>query len=244
MTDVVKPPKEGRTKSNRHVEMKIKNRRMHSRQDELYVSVVDSLAPGKITNGCCVCCHAPSCCAICSLCLCCDDSEFISLKREASKYIFIRENSIEWNDPAVTCTTGSCCGVDPCLFDIQDRVKVVYFDDPMLHRLTNTTRSCNECRTCLCGGRGERIQISTPCCCGLAYRAACPCVCMCVPICCPTALFPCTMRHEIYIEDANQGIYALREAIRAAQDNPLYEDTYKLQASPMLPPEKVEMNRA
>jgi hypothetical protein len=53
------------------------------------------------------------------------------------------------------------------------------------------------------------------------------------------------MRHEIYIEDANQGIYALREAMRAAQDNPLYQDTHKLQASPMLPPDKaVEMNRA
>ena len=146
------------------------------------------------------------------------------MKRESSKYVYIRESSLEWNEPAITCTSGACLGIDPCLFDVQDHVRVVYFDDPMLQRLTNTTRTCNECRTCLFGGRGERIQISAPCCCGLAYRATCPCPCMCVPVCCPTALFPCTMRHEIYLEDANQGIYALQAAIRSAQENPLYVD--------------------
>ena len=232
------------SKNNKVQQSKIKGRRMHSRADDMYLEIMDSLSPGKITNGCCVCCHAPSCCAICSLCPCCDDTEYILLKREASKYIYIRENSIEWNNPAVTFTSGSCCGIDPCLFDVNDRINVIYFDDPMLQRLANTTRTCNECRTCLCGGRGERIQISASCCCGLAYRATCPCPCMCVPICCPTALFPCAMRHEIYLEDANQGIYALKEAMRSAQEHQLYRDEGIKLMNPMVPPQKgEEMNR-
>jgi hypothetical protein len=195
-----------------------------SRSNRSALSVIDVLPVGKSTKGCCVCCHAPSCCAMCSLCPCCDDSEYIVMKRDASKYFYIRENSIEWNDPSVTMSPGPCCGVDPCLYDVRDNVKVVYFDDAMFLRLTNTTRFCNEFRTCLCGGRGERIQISAPCCCGLAYRASCPCICLCVPVCCPTALFPCALRHEVYLEDAEQGIYTIKETMKMTLEKKLYRD--------------------
>lgn len=160
-----------------------KGRKMMSRQKGTSISIIDDIPPGKKTNGCIVCCNAPSCCAICSICPCCDDSEFLVLKRESSKYFHIRENSIEWNAPEIIMMEGNCCGVDPCIYDVQDHVKVVYYDDPIFGRLTNTTRTCNEFRTCLCGGRGERVQISATCCCGTAYRGTCPCPC--VPICCP-----------------------------------------------------------
>ena len=158
-------------------------RRMMSRINKSAISIINDIAPGKRTNGCLVCCNAPSCCAICSICPCCDDSEYLVRKRESSKYFHIRENSIEWNSPEVIMRDGNCCGVDPCIYDVQDKVRVVYYDDPIFGRLTNTTRMCNEFRTCLCGGKGERLQISAPCCCGCCYRGSCPCPC--VPICCP-----------------------------------------------------------
>jgi hypothetical protein len=160
-------------------------RKMLSRINSSSISIFHSIAPGKKVNGCYVCCNAPSCCAICSIVPCCDDSHFLVAQRESSKYFHIRENSIEWNEPEIIMREGNCCGLDPCIFEVQDRVKVIYFDDSMFGKLRNVTRHCNEFRTCLFGGRGERIQISNPCCCGLGYRATC---CPCVPICCPQGL--------------------------------------------------------
>ena len=49
---------------------------------------------------------------------------------------------------------GPCCGVDPCLYDVQDNIKVIYYDDQVFEQVTDRTRSCNECRTCLFGGAG------------------------------------------------------------------------------------------
>ena len=132
-------------------------RRMMSRRGKGKIRIISSLSPGTRTPGCFVCCTAPSFCPILSVCPCYNDSEYIHIKRESSKYIFIRENSIEWNvrftflilefvitysfsmniliysdnqqlyheqAPSVVMKHGSCCGVDPCIYEIQDNVKV------------------------------------------------------------------------------------------------------------------------
>lgn len=197
-------------------------RRMMSRSNDSKIRVQTSLPVGKHTPGCLVCCSAPACCPILSLCPCCNDSEYVLIKRESSTYIYIRENSIEWNEPEVVMKHGSCCGIDPCVYDIQDHVHVLYFDDPIFNRITDQTRPCNECRTCVCGGRGERIQIDSPCCCNLCQRATCPCPC--VPICCPTALFPCALKYEIYVEDAQKGMYEIQRTRQNVACSALYQD--------------------
>jgi hypothetical protein len=109
---------------------------MHSRESVNRYKIISTLVPGEQTPGFFVCCNAPTCCPCCSTCFfCCDDAEYIIMKREASKYILIRENSLEWNEPAMIMGDGSCCGVDPCIYDIQDNVNVLYFDDPIFDRM-------------------------------------------------------------------------------------------------------------
>jgi len=77
---------------------------------------------------------------------------------------------------------------------------VLYFDDPIFNRITDQTRLCNECRTYCCGGRGERVQIDSPCCFNLCHRSRPPCPV--VPVCCPKLLVPCMLKYEIFLEDA------------------------------------------
>lgn len=193
---------------------KIKGRAMLSREQRNQIQIT-SLEPGKHKASCLVCCSAPACCPMCSMLLpCCDDADYVKEKREASKYIYLRENSLEWNEPEIVMKTGSCLGVDPCLYIIKDQVYVVYFDDVMFDSITDQTRFCNECRTCFCGGRGERIRIDSTCCFGLCLRSSFPCPC--IPTFCPTALFPCSWRHEINVEDASKAMYEIRAAIKRA----------------------------
>ena len=181
-----------------------------------------TLEPGTHKASCVTCLSSPSCCPLCSICICCDDSEYIKEKREASKYIYIRENSLEWNEPEIVMKAGSCLGVDPCLYQIHDNVHVVYYDDIMFDRITDQTRVCNECRTCLCGGRGERIRIDSTCCFGICLRASFPCAC--IPTCCPTSCFPCAWRHEIYVTDASKALYEIKAALRKATGSSFYKD--------------------
>lgn len=190
-------------------------RPMLSRASEKSIGVVGNLVPGKNQPGCFVCCSAPSFLPLCSWIIpCCGDAEYIKVRREASKYVYIRENSLEWNEPTVILQRGPCFGIDPCLFEVQDHVTVLYYDDPMFDRITDQTRLCNECKTCICGGKGERIRIDSPCCFNLCLRSACPCPL--VPICCPSSFCPCVLRHEIYLEDAQKGMYEIRKARRDA----------------------------
>lgn len=95
-----------------------------SRNDRGNIGIMSILAPSQWTPGCLVCCNAPACCPLCSACPCCGDADYISLRRKASTYIYIRENSIEWNDPRIVMQPGVCCGVDPCLYEVQDQVTV------------------------------------------------------------------------------------------------------------------------
>lgn len=130
-------------------------RRMMSRKGKGKIRIMTSLTPGQSSPGCFVCCSAPACCPMLSICPTFNDSEYIHIKKESSKYVYIRENSIEWNSPKIISkqSNGYCCGIDPCIYEIQDDAKVLYFDDPMFNRITDQTRCCNECRTCLFGGQ-------------------------------------------------------------------------------------------
>ncbi len=44
-----------------------------------------------------------------AVCPCCGDAEYIKSLRKASTYIYIRENSIEWNDPGILFFTHIVC---------------------------------------------------------------------------------------------------------------------------------------
>jgi hypothetical protein len=203
---------------------KVAGRAMLSREDRDNLRVRTVLEPGTHTPSVLVCCSTPSCCPMCAgTCPCCDDAEYVREKREASKYVYIRENSIEWNNPNIAMSNGSCCGVDPCLFIVKDEVHVVYFDDLMFASISDKTRMCNECRTCLCGGKGERVSIDQTCCLGLCFRSSFPCL-PGVPVCCPTQLTPCAWRHELHVRDAAKALYEIKAAIKAALKSDLYTD--------------------
>lgn len=204
-------------KANEH---RNRGRRMMSRKDSHAFEIIDQIAPGKQIDGCLVCCAAPACCPLFAVCPCCGDAEYIRGLRKASTYIYIRENSIEWNDPGLVLKSGTCCGIDPCMYDVQDNVTILYFDDIMFESITDQTRTCNECRTCLLGGRGERVRVDSPACCGCCQRASFPCPC--APSCCPKNAFPCLLRHEIYMEDAQKGLYEIKKARNKALENEFY----------------------
>ncbi len=77
-------------------------RKMLTREDEKSIRIIKSIPVGEDTFGCIACCHAPSCCALFSICPCCTNPEYIIHKRASSKYVYVRENSIEWNEPEVS----------------------------------------------------------------------------------------------------------------------------------------------
>lgn len=200
-------------------------RKVMSRQQKDTINIITSLNPGQIIDGCLVCCSAPACCPLCALCPCCGDAEYITSKRNASTYIYIRENSVEWNEPSVVMQPGVCCGIDPCLYDVQDHVQVLYFDDVVFDRITDQTRCCNECRTCVFGGKGETIRMDSPICCSCCQRGSFPCVC--IPVCCPKAICPCILRYEIYLEDAQKGLFEIKRAREKALSSDMYKWTDK-----------------
>lgn len=195
-------------------------RKVMSRMNSNSISIVASLKSGERSDGCLVCCQAPACCQTCAICPCCADSEYVKMRRAQSSYIYIRENSIEWNEPQVVIQPGVCCGIDPCLYDVQDNVHVLYFDDVMFEHITDQTRYCNECRTCCFGGKGERIRLDSPVCCSICQRGSFPC--LFVPVCCPKSVCPCILRHEVYLQDAQQALHEIKKAREKAFNNEIY----------------------
>jgi len=63
-----------------------------------------------VPYGCLSCCYAPECMPCCALLPCVKDPKYIVKELEASKYIYIRENSLEWNQPMKVNKEGDCCG--------------------------------------------------------------------------------------------------------------------------------------
>jgi hypothetical protein len=192
-------------------------RRMMSRRRGDGIHLLRSLTPGEDTTGCCVCCSAPACCPMLSVMPCCDHSKYIVAHRDASKYVFVRENSLEWNAPEIVWESGSWLGIDPCMYTVLDNPQVVYFDDPIFDYISDQTRCCNETRTCLNGGNGEIVHLDSRCFWGMCYRSHSPCPC--VPTFAPLACFPCARRKIIYLKDAAEGIHAIKQAVRNAREH-------------------------
>jgi len=181
------------------------------------VAIVQHLPPGQDKGPCYQCCYAPSFCPCCVICPCCNDPEYIVRASEDSKYIFLKETSIEWNDPNISFKDGSCCGIDPCHYRIQDNVHVVYYDDPLLTKIDDKTRCCDDFLTYCCGGSGDRIALRHTICLGCCNKAQFPF--MCIPICCPVSCCPCAIQHNIYVQQG-KGMEAT-VALRNARDEAL-----------------------
>ena len=194
----------------------VEDRRMVSRVKTNSITLISLIEPGETTKGCCQCCNAPPACPCCALFPCCDDPEYIVTAREASKYIVIRENSLEWNDPKIVTSEGNCCGQSLCMYRIQDQVTVLYFDDPMIKDIQNKTRCCNDVRTWCCGGVGERVMINNTFCYGACARGLFPCPC--VPSCCPSLLCPCMLSYNLYVKDANKAVVEIKSAHVGAKE--------------------------
>jgi hypothetical protein len=39
--------------------------------------------------------------------------------------------------PQIVLKSGPCFGVDPCVYDVEDHVNVIYFDNPLFNRMTD-----------------------------------------------------------------------------------------------------------
>jgi len=50
-------------------------------------------------------------------------------KMNSSRYIYLRENSLEFNNPTMQAAKGKCCGAALCELAVWDNVTVLYFDD-------------------------------------------------------------------------------------------------------------------
>jgi len=180
-------------------------------------TIGSTIPPGEQEEEWCACCHAPAYCPCCGILPCCMEPKYISDKRQASKYILVRENSLEWNDPTRTTAPGPLytCGMSCCLYEIHDKVSLLYFDDPNFRRIRNTTRCCNDTRTACCGGRGERIRIDSPVCFNLCVRGTLPCPF--VPVCC-TSCCPCAIQQDIYVKRADGEWMGAKAAVKIIND--------------------------
>ena len=172
----------------------------------------DLVRPGLRREGCCVCCVASENCPCLSLVPCYGEPMNIHQKRESSKYILMRENSIEWNNPIRISRPGSLCnpflfefcGVSCCQYDIKDDIKVVYFDDPMLDRIRYKAPCCCGLDQALYGSDGEIVRIDSACCMGLCIRGTWP-LCF-IPCCFPLLGIscPCSKYHDIIVQSRDR----------------------------------------
>jgi hypothetical protein len=191
----------------------VEDRLMMSRANANAITITNVIPPGVKTYPCCAVCYAPDCMPCCAAYPCCMDPKYIVKEMEASKYIYVRENSIEWNAPEMVNKEGNCCGQSLCTFRAQDHVMVLYFDDPIFDNINDKTRCCNDCVTACCGGEGQQIQIDSKFCCNCCYRAYPPF--FCVPCCCYCCCKQAVIRHELWVGNAAE---AIRD-IKMARDN-------------------------
>eukprot|EP00968_Pinguiococcus_pyrenoidosus_P008325 scaffold585_cov237-Pinguiococcus_pyrenoidosus.AAC.9 len=127
---------------------------MMNKAEQHSIRVVEELQPGEHEVGNCQCFSCVPLCACCLVLPCCVIPESIAGQLRDSRYIYVKETSIEWNDPRAVCLEGGfLCGIDPCNYRVQDDVTVLYYDDPLLNEITDQTRCCNDCRTSCFGVR-------------------------------------------------------------------------------------------
>jgi hypothetical protein len=120
--------------------------------------------------------------------------------------IYIRENSLEYNQPIITpskstntLTTLFCCGHSPSDLTVRDSISVIYYDDILFDTVRNDTPKCHECSTFCCGGKGEVVRLESTYCGDLCYRGRGGCsTCCLVPVCCPECICPCGVRVSFF----------------------------------------------
>jgi len=197
----------------------VEDRLMMSRANASFITVTNVVPHGSKTYGCCACCYAPEICPGCALLPCVRDPKYIVKEMEASKYIYIRENSLEWNAPMKIQKEGDCFGSSCCYFRAKDNVKVMYFDDPAFDQITDKTPTCNDMKTWCCGGEGERIEITAKFCWGCCYRAYPPFICgfptccyVLGQLCCVGELCVCVQKADIWVENASDAMRDIKEA--------------------------------
>jgi len=162
----------------------VENRLMLSRTSADRLHITHTIDPGAREAGCSgPCCHAPDAFPHCAwLCPCgfVDYPEYAVSKMNASRYINVRENSIEWNTP--TLRFANCCSAE---LEVMDDVHVMYFDDSQFAEVKADSRWCSTFRSFCCGGMGEQVNIEQTCFLGICLRGRRYC-CFFLPTCCPT----------------------------------------------------------
>lgn len=189
----------------------VEDRLMMSRANSSFITVTNVIPHGVKTYGCCACCYAPEICPGCAILPCMRDPKYIVKEMEASKYIYVRENSLEWNAPIMIQKEGNCCGSSCCYFRAQDNVNVIYFDDPLFDQISNQTPCCHDISTWCFGGEGELIEINSKFFFGMCYRAIPPFICG-VPCCCRCCCKPFMISSEIQVDNAVEAIRDIKEA--------------------------------
>mmetsp|Transcript_18020 Transcript_18020/g.39394 ORF Transcript_18020/g.39394 Transcript_18020/m.39394 type:complete len:212 (+) Transcript_18020:69-704(+) len=189
----------------------VEDRRMLSRVAGDRIKITHTIEPGRRETGCITCCHAPDNCPILASFLCCYDyPEYIVNEMNASRYIYVRENGIEWNSPSMQPAKGTCCGQSCTELAVMDNITVLYFDDINFDDVRNDTRCCNTCMTFCCGGRGEQVQIESTFCFSCCIRGRDNRTC--IPVCCPDLCCPCIVKSELWVEDAPAAVKIIRDA--------------------------------
>lgn len=185
----------------------VEDRRMLSRIAGDRIRLTHIVQPGSRRTGCLVCCNAPDSCPALSYCCCIDYPTYIVNRVDSSRYIYIRENSLEFNNPIMQAARGSCCGASLFKLAVRDNVTVMYFDDEHFDNVRDSTRGCNNCKTFWCGGRGEQVLIDSRFCFTMCKRGRWPMTF--VPSCCPEVCCPCLVEAELWVDDAKSAVEAI-----------------------------------
>jgi len=185
-------------------------RPMLSLQNASAIAITRHIETGKTQYGCIKCIHAPDNCWWCMFAApCCKYPKKISDRLEESKYVYVRENSVEWNDPTITFEDCDCLiPFNPCALRVADNITVLYFDDPSFEKIQNKSCGCiTNCLQYICGGKGQKVRFANMFCCCCVVGKNGPC---CVPICCAT---PNNSQSYIcYVKDAGSAAAEIKQA--------------------------------
>jgi hypothetical protein len=186
-------------------------RPMLSLQNASAVQITRHVETARTQYGCCKCCHAPDSCWCCMLIFpCCKYPKKVSDKLEDSKYVYVRENSVEWNDPTITFEDCDCCiPVNFCSLRVADNVQVLYFDDPAFEKIQNKSCGCiTNCMQYMFGGKGQKVRFANMFCgCCVVGKGGAPCVPVC---CCPNATN--AQLYDVYVKDGASAAAEIKQA--------------------------------
>ena len=197
-------------------------RKVFSRQDAQNIRILVEIPPGVLKEGCWVCCPAPSCLPCCSAIPCCGMPQYIKDQIEDSKFIYLTESGLLWNEPAITAQ--ECCGgcmLHPCFYRAQDSIKMIAYDDPALGYIKNTAGCMANCCQNMFGGDGAPLQINQVFCFKMCLPSgACPGCCLPTACGCMPCRDTCKVPGAILkvdtasSSDSRDKIIKVRDAIR------------------------------